>query len=90
MNRRILVVFVCMLVSHFLIQFVSWSFALGNTAVTGTNIFNIIWKIMSFPFFYSLPQDWVNRFFWFVFVGNSLAWGLLALGLIKIFCWVTK
>lgn len=65
---------------HFIMQFLAWSFAPGNTARDLSHLWiSKWWSVMSFPTFWMLPQGWdaPNEWlFWGAFLLNSIVWGL--------------
>jgi hypothetical protein len=65
-------------VSYFILQFLAWSFASGNTAVNMDYSFlGRLWPVLSFPIFWIAPKDLSNFLFWLLFCVNSIIWGLL-------------
>lgn len=71
---------------HFILQFIAWSFAPGNTARDLSHLFiSKWWKVLSFPVFWLPIRDGSNVYFWVLLLTNSIVWGLVASGFFTIF-----
>ena len=83
MDKTRVAIFLGTSVTHFALQFIAWSFALGNTAVDLTQSpLSRLWPVLSFPLFRITPEAWSNATFWGIAVGNSFIWGLIGFSLI--------
>lgn len=75
MEKKDPLVFIVIVFVHLTLQFLAWSFALGNTVFKQTNIIaKIAWPILSFPMFWILPGKFSDSYFWSVFLFNSICW----------------
>ena len=75
--RNFVLFLVAVFICHSLLQFYSWSVAAGNTAKPSTAFETSLWPIFSFPLFYVIHGQSVDKNFESWCVVNSLIWGVL-------------
>jgi hypothetical protein len=66
-NISKMTVFLGILVVHWIVQFVAWSYAERNY------LMRLLWKIWSTPLL-EATGSLANEYFWFVATANSLLW----------------
>jgi hypothetical protein len=66
-----LLMFVALLIAHWMCQFLSWASA---DAVHSSGKVRILWNVLSAPSFYAVPEAVSNRYFWAVATANSVVW----------------
>ena len=70
-------IFILTSVIHFVLQFIAWGFAPGNTAKDLSHSFiSHLWPFLSFPIFWIFKKGGGNFYFWMLFLTNSIIWGL--------------
>lgn len=84
MNKKNIIIFILVFIFHFILQFLSWSFAPGNAAVTQQNLISKLWPIVSFPIFSVVPKDLIGQYFWLSSFINSTIWALFGVGFLRI------
>ena len=76
----VLAVFVVITLIHLFLQFLAWSYTPGNIVPTVQKFplwQPLGWPVLSFPAFWLVTSHFSTRFFWGVFVLNSLIWGIV-------------
>lgn len=70
-------VFILVVVVHFIVQFFAWSFAPGNTAFkqTGLTLTKVFWAVLSFPLVWIVPRGIGDSLGWIILWSNSIIWG---------------
>ena len=78
-------IFICVAVSHFILQFIAWSMAPGNTARDMSHLLvSKFWPALSFPIFWIFPGGSSNWYFWGLLSLNSAIWGLAFLAIVAL------